>query len=83
MKSEDFDAVAVCCGTSWKPFIPAIPGMDKFTGKVCHSADYQDNAEFKDKKCLIVGLGTSACDIATDVAQVAKQTDVYAKQGMI
>ncbi|MBZ9627219.1 ArsO family NAD(P)H-dependent flavin-containing monooxygenase [Psychroflexus sp. CAK57W] len=59
-------------GTYKNPFIPEIPGRDKFEGKQLHSSDYRSPEEFKDKKIVIVGEGNSGAQILAEISKVAK-----------
>lgn len=38
VQSEDFDFLVVASGYFARPYIPHIPGLEKFTGKVVHSS---------------------------------------------
>lgn len=48
------------------PVTPTVPGSDEFKGYVSHSANYRGSAQFKDKKVLVVGTGSSGMDLAKD-----------------
>jgi putative flavoprotein involved in K+ transport len=48
------------------PAMPTVPGMDEFEGYVSHSASYRGSAQFKGKKVLVVGTGSSGMDLAKD-----------------
>lgn len=58
-------------GTWGKPFIPKIPGIEKFKGKQVHSAFYQKPEDFTDQKVLIVGEGNSGAQILAELSRVA------------
>jgi putative flavoprotein involved in K+ transport len=57
--------VVVCTGHDARPRLPAWPGVEGFGGELLHAVDYQDAAAFAGKEVLVVGLGTSATEIAT------------------
>ena len=67
------DKVIIATGHHWKPFTPIFDGMDEFQGEVMHSHNYRDAHPFKDKKCLVVGIGNSAVDLAVELSFHAKQ----------
>jgi cation diffusion facilitator CzcD-associated flavoprotein CzcO len=48
------------------PAMPAVPGADKFEGYISHSAAYRGSEQFKGKKVLVVGTGSSGMDLAKD-----------------
>lgn len=59
-------------GTFQRPFIPDVPGRNKFEGKQLHSADYRSPEEFENKKVVIVGEGNSGAQILAEVSKVAE-----------
>ena len=65
---EEFYAVAVCSGLHNTPHVPTcVAGMETFTGRAVHSADYQQASDYKGNRVLIVGSGETAMDIASQV----------------
>lgn len=71
-----FEHVALCSGLFQRPKVPDIPGLDTFTGRTFHSAEYQnlDEEVFKGKTVLCVGLGESSADITTEISKLARRT---------
>jgi dimethylaniline monooxygenase (N-oxide forming) len=69
----EFDSVVVCAGIFRTPLVPPVPGLESFTGCVLHSKAYRTPAPFREKVVVVVGLGSSACDIAADLAAVASR----------
>lgn len=51
------------------PFIPDIPGIDKFKGIVRHSTEHHSSREWVGKKVLVVGTSSSGFDTAFDFAR--------------
>lgn len=47
-------------GTWTRPYIPYVPGIDRFAGRQLHTADYRDKEEFAGQRVLVVGGGLSA-----------------------
>jgi cation diffusion facilitator CzcD-associated flavoprotein CzcO len=65
-----FDAVAVANGHHWAARIPEYPGH--FTGEQIHSHNYRSPFAPIDcigKRVLVVGMGNSAMDIASELSQ--------------
>ena len=60
--------VVMATGVSGIPHVPEIPVLKTFSGKVMHSSQYSDAAEWKDRDVMVVGTGTSGHDIAQDLA---------------
>ena len=57
-------SVVICTGHDRLPAIPAWPGVERFGGELIHAAAFQDAGEFADKDVLVIGIGTSATEIA-------------------
>ena len=54
-------------GIGGKPSVPRLPGLDRFAGKVVHSSQYTASANYGVAKAIIVGVATSAHDIARNL----------------
>lgn len=61
--SEIFDYVVVATGHFSTPNVPYFPGLEKFPGRVLHSHDFRDAAEFAGKRVLCIGASYSSEDI--------------------
>jgi len=82
VRTRRYQAVLVASGHHWDPKYPdPLPGAATFTGEQIHSHDYRTPEPFAGKRILIVGLGNSACDAATEVSQVAARTVVTMRRG--
>jgi putative flavoprotein involved in K+ transport len=64
----DAKNVIVATGYNGAPFVPDWPGLDGFTGELLHSSEYRNPKPFQDRDVLVVGVGNSGAEIATDVA---------------
>jgi cation diffusion facilitator CzcD-associated flavoprotein CzcO len=56
--------VVVCTGHDRLPDLPPWPGMRGFGGRLLHAAEFQDAAAYRGQDVLVVGIGTSATEIA-------------------
>jgi putative flavoprotein involved in K+ transport len=54
-------------GVSGIPRRPDIPSLKNFRGRVVHSHEYQDAAEWKGRDTMVIGTGNSGHDIAQDL----------------
>jgi putative flavoprotein involved in K+ transport len=54
-------------GVSSIPHTPALPGLDQFGGGTIHSGDLKEAAQWKDRKVLVLGSGTSGHDVAQEL----------------
>lgn len=69
-----FDAVICCSGTHQIRKMPEIEGLKEFNGTVIHSSEYRNNAPFKGKSVLCIGIGESSSDITREIADVSEDT---------
>lgn len=56
--------VVICTGHDRLPSLPAWPGVERFGGELVHAAAFQEAGEFAGEDVLVVGIGTSATEIA-------------------
>ncbi len=49
------------------PRIPDLPGLTDFAGDVLHSSEFTDGTDWRGKRALVLGTGTSAHDVAQDL----------------
>ncbi|MFD9428894.1 MULTISPECIES: ArsO family NAD(P)H-dependent flavin-containing monooxygenase [unclassified Streptomyces] len=61
-------AVVSATGTWWRPFLPAVPGREVFTGRQLHTTGYRSSADFAGQRVAVVGGGNSGAQIAADLA---------------
>ncbi|QFR94128.1 SidA/IucD/PvdA family monooxygenase [Streptomyces tsukubensis] len=61
-------AVVVATGYNHTPRIPDWPGRDQFTGELLHANRYRAPAPYEGKDVLVVGVGNTGAEIATDLA---------------
>jgi cation diffusion facilitator CzcD-associated flavoprotein CzcO len=64
----DATHIVVATGYERVPHIPDWPGRHSFTGELLHSSTYRNPGFCSGKRVLVVGAGTSAMEIAYDVA---------------
>ncbi|MFD7121860.1 ArsO family NAD(P)H-dependent flavin-containing monooxygenase [Streptomyces sp. NPDC059922] len=72
-------AVISATGTWWRPFLPAVPGMNAFTGRQLHTAGYRSPADFAGQRVVVVGGGDSGAQIAADLAHNTELTWVTSR----
>lgn len=79
-QQEEFDKVIIATGELWEPKRLECRGLEHFKGKIISSKEYQDPAEFKGKKVLVVGGGVSGADIASDLVSVASSVSLSVRK---
>lgn len=68
--TENYQYIIVANGHHWKPRFPAPAFKGTFTGESFHSHYYKESEQVKDKDVLVVGIGNSAVDIASEAARL-------------
>src|SRR5690606_6137987 len=83
--TEVYDALIVCNGHHWDPRFPDYPGG--FDGVLMHSHAYNDPfdpIDMRGKRIVVVGMGNSGLDIASELSQrfLAEKLFVSARRGV-
>lgn len=68
-------AVVIATGMNRSARLPAWPGRDLFAGPFLHSSEYRNAEPFKYARVLVVGVGNSGSEIASDLAEAG--ADVF------
>ncbi len=84
-ESRTYDALVVANGHHWDARSPEYPGY--FDGDAFHAHDYRtpfDPVDMRGKRIVVVGMGNSAMDIASELSQrpIAKTLWVAARRGV-
>lgn len=72
-RTSRYAAVVVANGHNWSSKLPDYEGLAEFRGDVMHASAYQDPAQLRGRRVLVVGAGNTGCDIAAEAAQQAAQ----------
>ena len=59
--------IVLANGVSNTPIMPDLPGLKEFRGAVRHSGGYGSGLDWKGKRALVLGTGTSGHDVAQDL----------------
>ncbi|WP_460717637.1 flavin-containing monooxygenase [Nocardia heshunensis] len=83
--TETYDVLLVCNGHHWDPRVPDYPG--EFNGVLMHSHAYNDPfdpIDMRGKRIVVVGMGNSGLDIATELSQrfIASKFYLSARRGV-
>ena len=54
-------------GVSSIPYTPDLPGLADFAGTKVHSGDFKDAEQWRGRKALVLGTGTSGHDVAQEL----------------
>ncbi|MDT9687084.1 NAD(P)-binding domain-containing protein [Streptomyces sp. P9(2023)] len=71
-----FPHVVVASGHNTEAVLPRPlpPGADSFAGSILHSMDYLDGSDYAGRRVVVVGMGASGVDIASDLSRHAART---------
>ena len=62
-------SVVVATGHAHTPDVPDLPGRESYTGQLRHAREYRNPLPFAGLDVLVVGVGNSGSEIATDLAE--------------
>jgi putative flavoprotein involved in K+ transport len=62
-------SVVVATGHAHTPYVPDWPGRQGYTGQLRHAREYRNSVPFAGLDVLVVGVGNSGSEIATDLAE--------------
>jgi len=84
-ETRDYDVLIVANGHHWDQRVPTYPGS--FDGPHFHSHQYRDPfdpVDMRGKNVVVVGMGNSAMDIASELSQrsICKTLFVSARRGV-
>lgn len=71
VRHENFGQVVVASGSYTTPRWPEFTG--ELQGRVIHAAHYRSNELARGKRVVVMGIGSSAADIAVDTSKVAER----------
>ncbi len=74
-------AVVVATGIISNPSVPAIAGREHFRGEVIHSVDYKRPARYEGRRVLVMGVGNSGGEIASELARAGARVTVAVRTG--
>jgi cation diffusion facilitator CzcD-associated flavoprotein CzcO len=60
-----------------QPCTPDIPGIDTFSGRIIHSAEWDDSYSFTRRRAAVIGTGSTAVQLIPELAKEASELTVY------
>lgn len=60
--------VVIATGQYHVPILPSWAGLETYRGTLLHSVDYRHGRAFTGKRVLVIGVGNSGAEIATDLS---------------
>lgn len=83
--NEDCDLLLGAIGILDRWEMPKIPGIEKFKGRVLHTAGWDPGygkEEWKNDRVAVVGSGASAVQVVPGMQPYAKQIDFFVRTGI-
>lgn len=78
-----YDAVFVCNGHFFEPFIPNFEGTNDFKGNLLHSHDFRSAERFQGQDILVIGSGPSGLDVVMMLSTVAKSVSLSQRKSLV
>ncbi|MDE2817359.1 MAG: NAD(P)/FAD-dependent oxidoreductase [Chloroflexota bacterium] len=75
-------AVVVATGIMSSPVVPCFTGLDAYQGGLIHSSAYRHPSGFARQRVLVVGIGNSGAEIATELAAAGASVAVSVRSGV-
>ena len=79
-KTLEFDYLVLCCSSNGTANLPYLPNQEGFAGRIIHSSEVQDPADFKNLNVVFLGLGETASDLSYFATDYARSTTVSVRR---
>ena len=73
--------VVVATGIMSSPVLPAFTGMEVYGGQLFHSTEYRRPETCPGQSILVIGIGNSAAEIASELAASGREVNVSVRSG--
>ena len=74
-------AVVVATGIMSEPILPEFDGMSSYLGQISHSSEYRLPEQSPTQSILIVGIGNSGAEIASELAEAGRDVTLSVRSG--
>lgn len=74
-------ALVMATGIMSNPVVPEIAGRDSFSGEIVHSVAYRRPHAYRDRRVLVVGVGNSGSEIASELSAHGADVTVLVRRG--
>lgn len=71
--------IIVAIGETAVPVVPEIAGLGNFSGRLLHTSEYKNGAEFRGNKVLVVGCGNSGMEVSLDLCNSDAQVSLVVR----
>lgn len=73
----DAEVLVLACGRLSEPRIPAVAGLETFTGPIFHTARWDHSADLDGRLVAVVGSGASAIQVAPELARLGAKVTLF------
>src|SRR2546429_3151501 len=73
--------LVVATGIVANPKTPHFPGQDRFAGRIAHSVAYRRPDGYAGRRVLVVGVGNSGAEIASELARAGGKVTIAVRSG--
>jgi cyclohexanone monooxygenase len=74
----------MCTGFGSKPYVPALPGLDRFVGECHHTAMWPvDGVQFDGRRVGVIGTGASGVQVVQEAARFAADLTVFQRSPVL
>lgn len=73
-------AVVTAAGYLTRPVLPTVPGIERFGGHWCHSADWDPDYDFTDKRVAVIGTGCTSVQVVDALAPTIRSLTLVQRQ---
>ena len=71
------DVLVCACGQLTRPSIPALPGLDRFTGPAFHSSLWRHDVDLRGLRVGVIGSGASAIQFVPAIQPLVRSLTVF------
>ena len=74
-------ALVMATGIMSNPHVPNLPGQARFTGRIQHSVEYRRPDGYAGRRVLVVGVGNSGAEIASELGRAGVDVTLAVRSG--
>jgi cation diffusion facilitator CzcD-associated flavoprotein CzcO len=74
-------ALVMATGIMSNPQIPRFPGQERYRGRLAHSVEYRRAGPYAGRRVLVVGVGNSGAEIASELGRAGVDVTLAVRSG--
>jgi cation diffusion facilitator CzcD-associated flavoprotein CzcO len=76
-ETYEANVLVTACGQLAVPDIPPLPGLEDFSGRAFHSAEWDHGHDLRGRKVAVIGTGASAIQFVPQIAERVAELTIY------